>query len=75
MNKPDEQPKSRASLFDAEAIIGSGVTIATMGVMFLLLGWAQIMREAEGAAMILLPIGGVLFVAGVIAAMAGRARK
>lgn len=75
MNKPAEPPKSRPSLFDAEAIVGAGISIATLGVMFLLLGWAQVMREAEAAAWILLPIGGVLLVAGVITAMAGRSRK
>lgn len=59
----------------AEAIIGLGITIATLGVLFLLLGWAQWMRQVHDAAMILLGIGGVMFVLGAIGALAGRSRK
>ena len=52
----------------AEAVIGTGVTIAALGVLFLLLGWAQMMREEEAAGWILLTIGGVMFVVGAVAA-------
>ena len=52
----------------SEAVIGTGVTIAALGVLFLLLGWAQTMREVEGAAWILLGIGAVLLVGGGLTA-------
>lgn len=54
-----------------EAIIGTGVTIAALGVLFLLLGWAQAMRHVQPASGILLGIGAVcVVIGGVIAAMA-----
>ena len=55
----------------AEAVIGTGVTIAALGVLCLLLGWAQVMREQHGAAWILLALGAVMLVAGAMAAMFG----
>ena len=55
----------------AEAMIGTGVTIAAMGVLFLLLGWAQSMRQEHGAAWILLGIGAVMLVVGGMAAVFG----
>ena len=55
----------------AEAVIGTGVTIAALGVLFLLLGWAQAMRDQAGAAWILLAIGAVMLVVGAIAAVIG----
>lgn len=55
----------------AEAVIGTGVTVAALGVLFLLLGWAQSMREQPTAALILLAIGAVLLVVGGMAAMFG----
>ena len=52
----------------AEAVIGTGVTIAALGVLFLLLGWAQSMRDQHSAAWILLGIGAVMLVVGGLAA-------
>ncbi len=59
----------------AEAMIGAGMTILSLGVLFLLLGWAQWMRQVHGAAVILLAIGGVMFVLGAIGALLGRSDK
>ncbi len=59
----------------AEAMIGTGITIASIGVLFLLLGWAQWMRQVHDAAVILLGLGGVLFVLGTIGALMGRSGK
>lgn len=59
----------------AEAVIGTGVTIAALGVLFLLLGWAQTMRDEDGAAWILLGIGGVMLVVGGMAAMFGHSGR
>jgi hypothetical protein len=55
----------------AEAVIGTGITIAALGVMFLLLGWAQSMRQEGTAAFILLALGAVMLVVGGMAAMFG----
>jgi membrane protein implicated in regulation of membrane protease activity len=55
----------------AEAVIGTGVTVASIGVLFLLLGWAQSMRQEPAAAFILFAIGAVLLVVGGMAAMFG----
>jgi len=59
----------------AEALIGTGITIAMIGVLFVMLGWAQHMREAKEAAWILLPIGAVLLIVGGIAAISGGVTK
>lgn len=59
----------------AEAMIGTGITILSLGVLFLLLGWAQWMRQVHDAAVILLGIGVVMFVLGLIGALMGRSGK
>ena len=72
MNTPEQQPVSAPTRrMSAEAVIGTGVTIAALGVLCLLLGWAQIMREQHGPAWILLAIGAVLLVVGGLAALFG----
>lgn len=73
MNSPEPTPRS--SFLSAEAMIGIGMTIASLGVLFLLLGWAQWMRQVHDAAVILLGIGGVMFVLGAIGALMGRSGK
>jgi len=77
MNPPEEAKHSRTTLFSPEAIIGLGITIASVGVMCLLLGFAQSLREVEKATWILVPLGAVLFVIGVLATLMARtgARK
>ncbi len=59
----------------AEAIVGTGVTIAALGVLCLLLGWAQWMRQVHSVGMTLLTIGAVLFVIGVVATTFARSRR
>lgn len=75
MHTPEEPQKNRPAIFTPEAVVGTGITIASLGVMFLLLGWAQMMREVEAAAWILLPIGAVMLVAGGLAAAFAHAGK
>ncbi|HSH38710.1 MAG TPA: hypothetical protein VK993_07985 [Chthoniobacterales bacterium] len=67
---PASSPTRRMS---AEAVIGTGVTIAALGVLFLLLGWAQSMRDEDAAAWVLLGIGAVMLVGGGMAAAFGQA--
>ena len=64
MNTSEQSAPAPKSRMSAEAVIGTGITIAALGVMFLLLGWAQSMRGVASAAWILLAIGGVMFVGG-----------
>lgn len=59
----------------AEAVIGTGVTIAALGVLFLLLGWAQTMRDEHSAAWILLGIGAVMLVVGGMSAAFAQSAK
>ncbi len=75
MNPPEEQTLTRTSFISAEAIIGLGITMGAIGVLFLLLGWAQYMREVRDAAFILLPLGAVLLIVGGIATILGQSRK
>lgn len=59
----------------AEAMVGLGITIGSFGILFLLLGWAQAMREVHHASFILLAIGAVLFVVGALTAMVARSKR
>ncbi len=75
MNQPDPMPPTRSSKLSREAMVGLGITIGTFGVLFLLLGCAQTMRHQAGSAMILLVIGGVMFIVGAITALSGSKRS
>jgi len=58
----------------SSAVIGLGITLFALGILFLLLGWAQSMREVHSASSILLTIGAVLSVIGGGTALFGRRR-
>lgn len=75
MDNPDPTTPPRNPRFSAEAVVGTGITIASLGVLLLLLGLAQTMREVHAAASILLPIGAVMLIAGGIAAATARGQK
>lgn len=68
-----EKPRGLATL-SSEALVGIGVTIAWLGLMCLLLGWAEYMRSVPGIALIWLVLGIVLVVLGGIAAVSARSR-
>ena len=59
----------------AEALIGLGITIAALGLLGLLLGWAQHMRSVPESSMLWLGIGGAFVILGGIIAAAARAKK
>jgi len=67
------EPESAA--MSAEALIGLGITIAALGVLGLLLGWAQHMRSVPEGAMLWCGIGGACLVVGVVIAAAARVRR
>lgn len=73
MNAPKLPSKSAA--MSAEALIGLGITIAALGFLGLLLGWAQKMRSVPESAMLWFGIGGACMVLGGIIAATARARK
>ena len=59
----------------AEALVGLGMTIAGLGLLGVLLGWAQHMRSVPESAILWLCAGGACVVVGGIIAVAGRAKK
>jgi hypothetical protein len=75
MNAPKRLVKSESAAMSAEALVGLGVTIAALGLLGLLLGWAQYMRSVPESSMVWLGIGGGCVVLGGIIAAAARAKK
>ena len=75
MNNPEEPPASRTSLLSPEAAVGTGISVGALGLMFLLLGTAQLLREAHSAASVLFIIGAVLVVGGGLAILLARSGK
>lgn len=59
----------------AEAVVGLGITIAALGFLGVLLGWAQHMRSVPEGAMFWLSLGGGCVILGIIIAVAARAKK
>ena len=59
----------------AEAMVGLGITIGALGLLGLLLAWAQQMRSVPASALLWLAVGGSCFLLGIIIAVSGRARK
>jgi uncharacterized protein YjeT (DUF2065 family) len=74
-NAMDNSPSANARRMSGTAIVGTGVSIASTGVLFLLLGFAQYLRDVMSAATVLLLIGAVFVAVGVVVAMMGRSRK
>lgn len=57
-------------------MIGIGITVGSLGLLGLLLGWAQQMRGISNWAAVWLALGAVLAIAGIlIAAVAGARRR
>lgn len=72
----DENPRpSRGPLLSPEAIVGIGITVAELGILCLLLGWAEHMRAVPAVAWTWLVLGGVLFVLGGLAALSARPKN
>ena len=75
MSAPKRPDESEGAAMSAEAMVGLGITIAALGLLGLLLGWAQRMRAVPESATLWLGIGGGCVLLGVIIAAAARARK
>jgi hypothetical protein len=67
-NVPEKPNRPRSFSVSVEAIIGIGVTIGSLGVLCLLLGWAQMMRGVTSATAVFFPLGAVLFFLGAVVA-------
>ena len=67
-NLPEKPNRTRSFSVSAEAIIGIGVTIGSLGLLCLLLGWAQMMRGVISAGAIWIPLGALLFLLGAAVA-------
>jgi hypothetical protein len=68
MNASEKPRQSRTAMISSEAIIGIGITIAELGVLCLLLGWAEHMRSVPRIAFIWLALGAVLVILGILGA-------
>ena len=71
-----EKPARRQFLgMSSEALIGLGITIASFGLLGLLLGWAQQMREVSSWATVWFVFGAILAVVGLLIVAVGGARR
>jgi hypothetical protein len=74
--KPSNKPETAA--ISSEALVGLGITLGALGLLGMLLGWAQRMRgvpDSGDSAMLWLGVGGTMVVLGVIIASASRLKK
>lgn len=74
MNEPTTPRQSGARKMSAEARIGTGMTIAGLGFLFLLLALAEHMRAVPKVAFGWLVVGIIMTVLGCIIAAAGRGK-
>jgi uncharacterized membrane protein HdeD (DUF308 family) len=75
MNASLKPNRSETAAISAEALVGLGITIGALGLLALLLGWAQQMRSVPGSATLWLCLGAGMVVLGVILVAAARARR
>ena len=59
----------------SEALIGTGITIAALGLLGLLLGWAQQMRAVPSWASVWFALGAILAIIGLLIVAVGGARR
>ena len=69
----DKPPQSRS--FSSEARVGTGITIAGLGFLGVLLAWAEQMRGIMHVATSWLVVGAIFMVVGIVLAISGRSKK
>jgi dipeptide/tripeptide permease len=70
-----EQPRPTGSNFSSEARIGTGITIAGLGFLALMLAWAEKMRSEPQVAVGWLVAGALFMIVGLIVAASGKSKK
>jgi hypothetical protein len=77
MSTSEKPTRSQLIAMSPEALIGTGITIASLGLLGLLLGWAQQMREVPHSAAVWFGLGAILAILGllVVAVAAVRRRR
>jgi hypothetical protein len=74
MNASEKPRWFGISTISSEALLGIGITIAELGILCLLLGWAEYMRSVRKIAMIWAALGIVLVIIGGLTAAVPRFR-
>lgn len=74
MNNPEKPHQSGTKTFSSEARIGTGVTIAGLGFLGLLLAWAEQMRSEPGVATGWFVAGLLFMIVGLVMAIASRSK-
>jgi hypothetical protein len=74
MNATENARQSGTPFISPEAVVGIGITIAELGLLCLLLSWAEYMRAVPAIALIWLAPAVVLLVSGALTAVVGWSR-
>lgn len=76
MNTSEDRKPLQKLGISAEAMIGIGITLGCLGLLGLLLGWAQQMRQIPAWATMWFVLGAVFTIGGfLLAAIAGARRR
>jgi hypothetical protein len=75
MNVSEKPARRQLLAISSEALVGIGITIASLGLLGLLLGWAQQMRAVPNWAAVWFALGAVLAIVGILIAVFAKARK
>jgi hypothetical protein len=74
MNASEKPRRLGIPMISSEALLGIGITVAELGILCLLLGWAEYMRSVRQIALIWAALGIVLVIAGGLTAAVPRSR-
>jgi hypothetical protein len=75
MTTPEKPAKRQLLAMSSEAMIGIGITVASIGLLGLLLGWAQQMRAVPSWASVWFALGAILAISGLLIVAVGGARR
>lgn len=74
MNAAKKPRRFGIPMISSEALVGIGITIAELGLLCLMLGWAERLRSVPKIARIWLALGAVLAIGGGLIALLPRLR-
>ena len=75
VKRPLSKTTRESAAISAEALIGLGITIGALGLLCLMLGWAQHMRSVPESKVMWLGAGAVMVVLGAILGFVARSRR